>query len=72
VTRLPALDMRGIAAATVAASSARIGDARSTYEHGILSRVNARAAALGLAPGTSAREFVTAVRRAALDREKQR
>ena len=40
VTRLPALDARGIAAGTVAAASARIGDARSTYEDGILSRVN--------------------------------
>jgi hypothetical protein len=65
VTRLPALDRRGIAAATVAAASARIGDARSTYEDGILSRVNPRAAALGLAPGVSARRFVAVVRRAA-------
>jgi hypothetical protein len=63
VSRLPALDARGIAAATVAAASARIGDARSTYEDGILSRVNACAAALGLAPGTSAREFVAVLRR---------
>jgi hypothetical protein len=70
VTRLPALDMRGIAAATVCAASARIGDARSTYEDGILSRVNSRAAALGAAPGLSAREFVAIVRRAAVDREK--
>jgi hypothetical protein len=65
VTRLPALDSRGIAAGTVAASSARIGDARSTYEDGILTRVNQRAAALGIAPGMSAREFVEIVRRAA-------
>src|SRR6478609_9527187 len=50
-SRLPALDLRGIAAATVSAASARIGDARSTYEDGILSRVNARAAAPGLALG---------------------
>ena len=70
VTRLPALDMRGIAAATVSAASARIGDARSTYEDGILSRVNSRAAALGAAPGVSAREFVAVIRRAAADREK--
>src|SRR5262249_23527850 len=62
VTRLPALDARGIAAGTVAAASARIGDARSTYEDGILSRVNARAAALGIAPGSSAREFVAVLR----------
>jgi len=71
VTRLPALDTRGIAAATVAAATARIGDARSTYEDGILSRVNSCAAELGIAPGMSAREFVAIVRRAATDREKQ-
>lgn len=64
MTRLPALDERGIVAATVAAESARIGEARSTYEDGVLSRVNACAAALGLAPGISARQFVAVVRRA--------
>jgi hypothetical protein len=72
VTRLPALDARGIAAATVAAASARIGDARSTYEDGILSRVDACAAALGIMPGSSAREFVAVVHRAAADREEHR
>jgi hypothetical protein len=71
VTRLPALDDRGIAAGTVAASSARIGDARSTYEDGILTRVNRRAAALGIAPGVSAREFVAIVRRAAAETGRQ-
>jgi hypothetical protein len=65
VTRLPALDARGIAAATVAAASARIGDARSTYEDGILSRVNSRTAELGITRGMPAREFVAIVRRAA-------
>jgi hypothetical protein len=64
VSRLPALDDRGIAAATVSAASARIGDARSTYEDGIVSRVNARAAALGLRDGMSAKEFVAKLRRA--------
>ncbi len=64
VSRLPALDRRGIAAATVAAASARIGDARSTYQDGIVSRVNARAAALGLGEGISACEFVAGLRRA--------
>ncbi|HKS88557.1 MAG TPA: hypothetical protein VJR70_03865, partial [Stellaceae bacterium] len=63
-SRLPALDARGIAAATVTAASARIGDARSTYEDGIVSRVNARAAALGLHEGMTARDFVAALRRA--------
>jgi hypothetical protein len=64
VTRLPALDARGIAAGTVAASSARIGDARSTYEDGVLTRVNRRAAALGIRAGMTAQEFVEIVRRA--------
>jgi hypothetical protein len=62
-SRLPALDARGIAAATVSATSARIGDARSTYEDGIISRVNARAASLGLREAISAREFVARLRR---------
>ena len=64
VSRLPALDVRLIPAATVAAASARIGDARSTYQDGILSRVNQRAAALGLAPGMTAREAIALLRRA--------
>ena len=64
VSRLAALDERGIAAATVSAAGARIGDARSTYEDGILSRVNAGAAAHGLAPGISARKAVAMLRRA--------
>ena len=67
VTRLPALDGRGIAAGTVAATSARICDARSTYEDGILTRVNQRAAALGIGPGMTAREFVQIVRRTAAE-----
>ena len=68
VTRLPALEARGIAAGTVSAASARIGDARSTYADGILSRVNPRAAALGIVPGMGAREFVAITRRVAAER----
>lgn len=64
ISRLPALDARGIAAATVSAASARIGDARSTYEDGIISRVNASAASLGLRDGISARAFVAGLRQA--------
>jgi hypothetical protein len=56
--RLPALDRRTIAAATVDAMSARIGDGLSTYEEGRLSYVNNRASAFGLAPGMTAREAV--------------
>ena len=69
VTRLPALDARGIAAATVSAASARIGDARSTYQDGILTRVNSRAAAFGIAPAMTAGEFVAIIRRATAERE---
>jgi hypothetical protein len=64
ISRLPALSARGIAAATVSAASARIGDARSTYEDGIISRVNAHAASFGLRTNISAREFVAELRRA--------
>lgn len=41
----------GIAAAAVATDSARIGDALSTYDDGVLSTVNSVAAALGVAEG---------------------
>ncbi|HEX7127063.1 MAG TPA: hypothetical protein VF406_14990 [Thermodesulfobacteriota bacterium] len=58
VSRLPALDARGIAAATVAAESARIGDARSTYVDGRISHVNRTAAEAGAAPGMRCTEFV--------------
>ena len=64
ISRLPALNARGIVAATVSAVSARIGDARSTYEDGIISRVNARGVEFGLREGISAREFVAGLRHA--------
>ncbi|MBN9010442.1 MAG: hypothetical protein J0H63_10020 [Rhizobiales bacterium] len=51
ITRLPALEARGIAGLTVAAMSARIGDARSTFHDGIVSAVNPTAARLGAAVG---------------------
>ena len=57
-TRLPDLDTRGIAGATVTAESARIGDARSTYEDGIISHVNEKARRSGATPGKTCREFV--------------
>ena len=61
VTRLPALDARGIAGATVAAASARIGEGRSTYRDGVISRVNKTAAGMGACEGTTAIEFVAAI-----------
>lgn len=56
--RLPVLDTRGIAAATVSHLTARIGDGPSTYDTGVLSRVNETAARLDLKAGMSAREAV--------------
>ncbi|RAU21316.1 hypothetical protein CU669_14190 [Paramagnetospirillum kuznetsovii] len=57
VGRLAVLATQGIAAAVVDAMTARIGDARSTWETGIVSRVNATAKESGAAPGMSARDF---------------
>lgn len=55
LSRLPALADRGIAAVTLDCSTCAIGSAASALEHGILSAVNAPAAALGLAPGQALR-----------------
>ena len=58
VTRLPLLDERHIAAGAASAKSAAIGDARSIYADGVLSRVNATAAAAGGKPGMRVRDFI--------------
>ena len=58
LSRLPALDTRGIPAACVDCMTARIGDARSTYEQGVFSHVNRSAFALGLQAGMSVRDAV--------------
>jgi len=51
---LPLLDTDGIAAATVAAASARIGDGESTLKQGIISAVNETAYSLGARVGQPA------------------
>lgn len=58
--RLAALDARGIAAITVAASSARIGEARSSHEDGIVSAVNSTAGKMGARTGAPARGILLA------------
>jgi TRAP-type C4-dicarboxylate transport system substrate-binding protein len=65
-TRLPALDARGIPAATVAHTSARIGDARSMWATGTLSRVNRAAEARGLSTGMRVADAARALARRAL------
>ncbi len=62
IGRLPALAGRGLPAATVAHDSARIGDARSLWESGVLSHANAPAAAGGIAPGMTLRDAVARIR----------
>lgn len=59
--RLPLLQARGIAAVTVAADSARIGDARSCYDSGRISRANAAAMARGAAVGQPLQAFIQAM-----------
>lgn len=58
-SRLPVLAARGIAAATVSAGSAEIGDAMSTFRMGIVSAVNAVAARHGGRVGQPARDLVS-------------
>lgn len=62
VTRLPALDERRIAGVTVASSSARIGNAASSYEDGIISAVNATAERYGAKIGMTAKALVDLIR----------
>ena len=58
LTRLPALDARTIPAVTVAHTSARVGDAASAWETGVISHANAAAAALGARSGDRLRDWI--------------
>lgn len=68
ISRLPPLDARGIAAGTVSAWSARIGDGLSTYRDGYITHLNRTAFQRGARIGQSARQFVETMKEA---REKQ-
>ena len=61
VTRLPVLNLRGMPAVAVDCMSARIGDGRSAWETGVISHVNAAAAALGAARGMEVRRFAALI-----------
>jgi hypothetical protein len=61
ISRLPALEARGIAGACVSCFSARIGDAMSTWQDGFVSALNPLAASRGGRIGQSARDFVAAM-----------
>ena len=56
IAALAMLQARGVAAAALAHTSARIGDALDAWQHGTVSRVNDQAHALGLRPGQSVRD----------------
>ncbi len=51
IAALAMLQARGMAACTVAHTSARIGDSQDMWDSGVISHVNALAAELGIAPG---------------------
>ena len=57
--RLPILDAQGIPGAAVDAASARIGEARSTWETGVVSAVNDLAAERGVRAGMTVPEFAS-------------
>ena len=61
IAALALLQAQGIAACTVAHTSARIGEARSTLEDGIVSHLNESAASLGLTVGRPLRLVVDAL-----------
>jgi uncharacterized protein YunC (DUF1805 family) len=58
VAALALLQDAGVAACAVAHGSARIGEARSTLNDGIVSRANAAAEALGARPGLALRDWL--------------
>ena len=53
IAGLALLQARGAAAAAIAHTSARIGDALDAWQHGVVSHVNEAAAALGVRVGDS-------------------
>jgi hypothetical protein len=55
------LESQELAACTVAHTSARIGDAQSTLDDGIISHVNAAAARMGIATGQRCVDAVAAI-----------
>jgi hypothetical protein len=62
IVALHGLEQAGIAAATYSHNSARIGDAADGFECGVVSAVNAAAAAAGLEAGQTVAQAVALVR----------
>ncbi len=55
------LQASGVAAGTVAHTSARIGDAQDMWDNGVISHLNAAAHDLGLSPGAKLRDAIVAL-----------
>ena len=70
IVGLPFLEQIGMAAATVDATTCHIGDGDHILAHGVISRVNAPAAALGCKIGQSVRDCAELMRAAAVPTEK--
>ena len=58
VVALAMLQARGVAAATVSHTSARIGDAQDTWDSGLVSRCNDAARTLGIEQGVTLRDVL--------------
>lgn len=59
IAALDMLQARGVAGATVAHTSGRIGDSLDMWENGVLSHVNAVGRSAGLEPGAKVRSTLT-------------
>ena len=60
---LPFLQSHGLAACTVAHDSARIGEAQSTLDEGVISHVNALAQAIGVSVGAPCEVLMSRLKR---------
>ncbi|MBL8289345.1 MAG: hypothetical protein JNL85_15305 [Rubrivivax sp.] len=67
IAGLAMMQAEALAAVAVAHTSARIGEARSTFEDGVVSHANGSAAALGARPGLRLREWLQAAAATALN-----
>lgn len=63
IAGLALLDAEGLAACTVSHTSARIGQATSTFGEGVVSHANAAALAMGIAIGQALRPQIEAITR---------
>ena len=61
IVALDMLQARGVAAGTVAHTSARIGDSQDMWDNGVISHVNAAAHNLGVRSGAKLRDALVAL-----------